>query len=59
MITPTGQNDYIHKIKILGIAPYEGMKTIMQKLAETREDMELVCRRLKRRGDDRQEQSPQ
>ncbi len=41
MITPTGQNDYIHKIKILGIAPYEGMKTIMQKLAETREDMEL------------------
>lgn len=29
------------KIKILGIAPYEGMKTAMQKLAEDRSDLEL------------------
>lgn len=29
------------KIHILGIAPYEGMKTIMQKLAEDRNDLEL------------------
>lgn len=29
------------KIKILGIAPYEGMKTIMLKLAEQRTDIEL------------------
>ena len=30
------------KIRILGIAPYEGMKTIMQNIAKTREDLELV-----------------
>lgn len=29
------------KIKILGIAPYEGMKTIMRKLADARSDVEL------------------
>lgn len=29
------------RIKVLGIAPYEGMKTIMQKLAENRNDMDL------------------
>lgn len=29
------------KIKILGIAPYEGMGLIMQKLAEERQDLEL------------------
>ena len=29
------------KIRILGIAPYEGMKTTMQKLAAGREDLEL------------------
>ena len=29
------------KIRILGIAPYEGMKTIMQNIAKTREDLEL------------------
>ena len=29
------------KIKILGIAPYEGMKSIMQKLAGERRDIEL------------------
>ena len=29
------------KIKVLGIAPYEGMKTIMQKLAKDRQDIEL------------------
>lgn len=29
------------KTHILGIAPYEGMKTIMQKLAEDRNDLEL------------------
>ena len=29
------------KIKILGIAPYEGMKTAMQKLAAGRKDLEL------------------
>lgn len=29
------------KIRILGIAPYEGMKTIMQKLAAQRSDIEL------------------
>ncbi|MGL5433957.1 MAG: PrpR N-terminal domain-containing protein [Lachnospiraceae bacterium] len=30
-----------HKIKVLGIAPYEGMKTIMQKLAMDRNDIAL------------------
>ena len=29
------------KIKVLGIAPYEGMKTIMQKLAKERSDIDL------------------
>ncbi|MGN0354923.1 MAG: PrpR N-terminal domain-containing protein [Muricoprocola sp.] len=29
------------KTRILGIAPYEGMKAIMQKLAESRNDLEL------------------
>lgn len=29
------------RIKVLGIAPYEGMKTIMQKLAKDRDDLEL------------------
>lgn len=29
------------RIKVLGIAPYEGMKTIMQKLAKERDDLEL------------------
>ncbi len=31
----------MRRIKILGIAPYEGMKTIMQKLADNRNDLEL------------------
>lgn len=30
------------KIKILGIAPYEGMKSMMLKLAETRDDIDLT-----------------
>ncbi|MEG0988730.1 MAG: PrpR N-terminal domain-containing protein [Clostridium sp.] len=30
-----------NKVHILGIAPYEGMKSIMQKLAKEREDIEL------------------
>ena len=29
------------KVRILGIAPYRGMKTIMQKIAEERDDIEL------------------
>ena len=29
------------KIRILGIAPYEGMKSIMQKLAKERDDIDL------------------
>lgn len=29
------------KVRILGIAPYEGMKTIMQKIAEERDDVQL------------------
>lgn len=31
-----------HKIKILGIAPYEGMKSMMLKLASKREDIDLT-----------------
>lgn len=34
-------NFFNRKIRILGIAPYDGMKTIMQKLASEREDLEL------------------
>ncbi|MDK2867543.1 MAG: hypothetical protein PWP38_1858 [Clostridiales bacterium] len=31
-----------HRIKILGVAPYEGMKTMMQRLASQRDDIDLT-----------------
>lgn len=40
-ISQTSPQGDAPKIRILGIAPYEGMKTIMQKLAAERPDIEL------------------